>query len=70
MEKIFQQSLRIGSFHPFNFRFRNDQIIKKHIFWLSRMENNYDKFLSYINVDIRNNKKFAYKNNRTFRGMK
>ncbi len=67
MEKIFQQSLRIGSFHPFNFRFRNDQIIKKHIFWLSRMENNYDKFLSYINVDIRNNKKFAYKNNRTFR---
>ena len=35
--------------------------------FLKKMENNYDKFLSYINVDIRNNKKVAYKNNRTFR---
>ena len=67
MEKIFQQSVRIGIFHPFNFRFKNDQIIKKHILFLKKMENNYDKFLSYINVDIRNNKKVAYKNNRTFR---
>ena len=67
IEKIFQQSLRTGIFHPFNFRFKNDQIIKKHILFLKKMENNYDKFLSYINVDIRNNKKFAYKNNKTFR---
>ena len=30
------------------------------------MENNYDSFIS-LNVVIRNNKKFAYKNNKTFR---
>lgn len=67
MEKIFQQALRVGNFHPFNFRFKNDQIIKKHIIFLKRMSNNYEKFLSYVNVDIRNNKKFAYRNNKTFR---
>ncbi len=66
MDKILQQSLRLGSFHPFNFRFENDNTIRNHIKFLKKMGNSYEKFMNYIYNDIRTNKKFAYKNGKTY----
>ena len=66
IDRLFHQSLRPGSFHPINFKFLNDKIIKKHIKFLIGMKNNYETFLRYISDDMKKNKRFAYKNNKTY----
>ena len=66
IDRLFHQSLRPGSFHPIHFKFLNDKVIKKHIKFLLGMKNNYEAFLKYISDDMKKNKRFAYKNNKTY----
>lgn len=66
IDKLFHQSLRLGTFHPINFRFLNDQIIKKHIKFVQGMTNNIDIFIKYISNDIKKSKTYAYRNNKTY----
>lgn len=66
IDKIFQQSIRLGEFSPIHFRFNSNKRIKEYKKYLSNMTNDFNNFIKYISNDVKKNKKFLFKNNQTF----
>lgn len=66
IDKIVGQAGRPGVFSPVHFVFSSKAIIAQHIKFLENMNNDYDNFIKYITTDVKKNKNFLYKNNKTF----
>ena len=56
----------IGEFSPLQFKFANEKTIQQYKKFLSSMKNDIDPFIKFLSNDIKKNKKFLYRNNKTF----
>ena len=66
IDKIVGQAGRPGVFSPVHFVFLSKAVTTQHIKFLNNMRNDYDSFIKYIADDVKKNKNFLYKNNKTF----
>lgn len=67
VDKLIQGgSSLIGEFSPLQFKFANEKTIQQYKKFLLSMKNNIDPFIKFLSNDIKKNKKFLYRNNKTF----